>query len=460
MSTQWYDSQKNNLRLSTMTIRSLSAISLVVLVVVGRWLDNIKRRWYVLDPESLHELAKSAVAAASSPNDTAGMIQHIVTNLTNTYSPSQIKLNRDSKEWVFNNAGGAMGAMYIIHASITEYLIIFGTPLGTEGHSGVHTSDDYFNILVGEEWAFAPGSLEMERYTAGMVNYMSRGTAKQYKMHRGCFALEYARGWIPPMLPFGFIDTFTSTLDFFSLYDTCLDLWYDPEIYILNLSMTFNLSKWNIGAIALLCLVVLARWLDHVKDRWYVFDPDFLHELAQSAVASAFSPNDTAGMIDHIVTNLTSTYASSQVKLNHDSTEWVLSNAGGAMGSMRILHASITEYLIIFGTPLGTEGHSGILSADDYFHILVGEQWAFAPGSFEMERYTAGTVHFLPRGVTKQYKMHRGCFALEYARGWIPPMLPFGLADTLTSTLDFFTLYHTARITAREVLRNLFVGKI
>jgi C-8 sterol isomerase len=87
-----------------------------------------------------------------------------------------------------------MGAMYIIHASITEYLIIFGTPLGTEGHSGIHTADDYFNILVGEQWAFKPGQLEMERYTPGMVHLMPRGVAKQYKMHEGCWALEYARG--------------------------------------------------------------------------------------------------------------------------------------------------------------------------------------------------------------------------------------------------------------------------
>lgn len=163
-------------------------------------------RWYVLDPPFLHELARDAIAA--SPDDTQGMIQHIITNLTTTFpqASNQIALNADSSEWVFNNAGGAMGAMYIIHASITEYLIIFGTPLGTEGHSGLHTADDYFHILVGEQWAFEPGALEMERYKAGDVHLLPRGTAKQYKMHEGCFAMEYARGM--PLLHT--VDTMTS----------------------------------------------------------------------------------------------------------------------------------------------------------------------------------------------------------------------------------------------------------
>jgi len=216
--------------------------------------------------------------------------------------------------------------------------------------------------------------------------------------------------------------------------------------------------KWATRLTALLLFVATCGWLDMIKHRWYVFDPTSLHELAKAAIGA--SPNNTAGMIEHIVTNLTATYPSTQIKINTDSSEWVFNNAGGAMGAMYIIHASITEYLIIFGTPLGTEGHTGLHTADDYFNILVGEQWAFRPGALEMERYPAGTVHFLPRGTAKQYKMHEGCFALEYARGWIPLMLPFGFADTITSTLDIPTFYNTARVTGREMLRNLLIGKI
>lgn len=218
------------------------------------------------------------------------------------------------------------------------------------------------------------------------------------------------------------------------------------------------------GSIIFLTVAGFA-YLDSIRDNFYVFDHKFLHALAQDAVKT--HGNATARIIDHILSNLTETYAvtdGSRPKLalqtNTSPENWVLNNAGGAMGAMLIIHASVTEYLIIFGTPLGTEGHTGRHTADDYFNILVGEQWAFAAGGLEKEVYAPGDVHHLPRGNVKQYKMHEGCWALEYARGWIPPMLPFGLADILFSTLDFPTFYHTARITARETIKNLLIGKL
>lgn len=39
-------------------------------------------------------------------------------------------------QWVFVNAGGWMGSMCLLHASLTEYVLLFGTAVDTAGHSG------------------------------------------------------------------------------------------------------------------------------------------------------------------------------------------------------------------------------------------------------------------------------------------------------------------------------------
>ncbi|GAA5976935.1 hypothetical protein JCM11641_002202 [Rhodosporidiobolus odoratus] len=243
-------------------------------------------------------------------------------------------------------------------------------------------------------------------------------------------------------------------------------------------------NKWSLRRLLAYGAILAALsgvWgvLENVKSRWYIFDPTSLHNVCKDALA--LHGNDTVSVVSHIITSLQQTHPSYTINPSFSSTpllsspethsilpesytpnerEWVWNNAGGAMGTMFIIHASITEYLIVFGTPLGTEGHTGRHTADDYFNILKGEQWASKAGALEMERYVAGDVHHLVRGEVKQYKFHEGGFALEYARGWIPLMLPFGFADTFFSTLDLPTLYHTVRITGREMIGNLLHGKI
>ena len=85
---------------------------LAALVGFYNYFEARLERFYIFDPSHLHELSQRAIAAHGE--DTRGVVNYIVAELEQKVPSTHI--NKD-EEWVFNNAGGAMGAMYIIHAS-------------------------------------------------------------------------------------------------------------------------------------------------------------------------------------------------------------------------------------------------------------------------------------------------------------------------------------------------------
>jgi C-8 sterol isomerase len=96
------------------SFRNLSflAVFLALFSAVYSFLDARLDQFYIFDPEHLHELSQRAIKTHGE--DTRSIVNFIVSELETEVGAEHLNLE---EEWVFNNAGGAMGAMYIIHAS-------------------------------------------------------------------------------------------------------------------------------------------------------------------------------------------------------------------------------------------------------------------------------------------------------------------------------------------------------
>lgn len=110
----------------------LSVLFLLCHRLYSHWNARLDE-FYIFNPSHLHSLSQQAIHAHG--NDTAEVVRFIVDHLRDDelvgpYINGKVLAREEGNdgEWFFNNAGGAMGAMYVIHASITEYLIIFGIP--------------------------------------------------------------------------------------------------------------------------------------------------------------------------------------------------------------------------------------------------------------------------------------------------------------------------------------------
>jgi ERG2 and Sigma1 receptor like protein len=184
----------------------------------------------------------------------------------------------------------------------------------------------------------------------------------------------------------------------------------------------------------------------------YIFNPDELHAVARRAVG--LKSRDAA--CAQIISDLRQRFP----KHVTADTPWLFNNAGGAMGQMKLLHCSLSEYILIFNTPIGTEGHSGRYATEVWDFMIDGEMWCYHPGEFERTVFKPGDAAYLGEDKVKGYAVPSHAMMLEYARGPIPTMLPFGLSDTVFSTLDHRTVGQTIYHYGRLVVGQLLQGKI
>ncbi len=184
----------------------------------------------------------------------------------------------------------------------------------------------------------------------------------------------------------------------------------------------------------------------------YLFDPKLLHDIARRHVGL---PHEK--MVRGITAELARLYP------GHVETRenWLFNLAGGCKGIMTILHASLSEYVLIYGTPIGSQGFSGRYLMDVYDYMLSGELAAFTEESFrEPALYYAGDLALLRRWQVKTFKLSAGSWMVEYGRGIIPASFPFALGDAAFSCVDLVTIAKTLWIYGKLVLKELCQGKV
>uniref|UniRef100_A0A8C5PFJ4 Sigma non-opioid intracellular receptor 1 n=1 Tax=Leptobrachium leishanense TaxID=445787 RepID=A0A8C5PFJ4_9ANUR len=198
------------------------------------------------------------------------------------------------------------------------------------------------------------------------------------------------------------------------------------------------------AALAVLAVLVqgLRVWL---SSKSYIFSR---HQIA--GLAKEHSGLDYEVAFSKIIIELRKKYPGHI--LPDEDLQWVFVNAGGWMGSMCLLHASLTEYVLLFGTAMDTSGHSGRYWAEISDTILAGTFRQWKEGTTKSEIFYPGDTIVHEVGEATAVQWSAGTWMVEYGRGFIPSTLGFVLSDTFFSTQDFITFFYTIRVYSKTLL--------
>ncbi len=166
----------------------------------------------------------------------------------------------------------------------------------------------------------------------------------------------------------------------------------------------------------------------------YVFDPEVVHACAMKCLGL-----QKPRMFDVFADELGRRYPN----VLDVGQPWIYSIAGGAMIQMKLYFASLHEYIMIWGTPIGSDGHSGRHLTGFWDTVIDGEMWYYGEGQFEKSVYRPGDRVYVGPGQARAMNFKNGVWAVEYARGVIPYSIPFGIADELLSCFDWVTAAQT-----------------
>jgi sigma non-opioid intracellular receptor len=184
----------------------------------------------------------------------------------------------------------------------------------------------------------------------------------------------------------------------------------------------------------------------------YKIDPDVLHSVAQQVVGLGLEGGELIARTDEL---LAGEYPD---LIDPAPGRWVGSKAGGILGKVRFLYFSPREYIVVFGSPTGTQGFSGRYKhVDIHKFLLAGRIDSYDLGSDDtvaLPPLLPGEHTCLERGHARGLTIAPGSWHLEYGRGAVATTLPFAMVDTLLVSLEFESVRRSTVEFAKLVRRR------
>jgi sigma non-opioid intracellular receptor len=183
----------------------------------------------------------------------------------------------------------------------------------------------------------------------------------------------------------------------------------------------------------------------------YKIDPDDLQEIAAQV---AGLPLENGELIARATEMLAAKYPD---LISVEPGRWVGNTSGGILGKVRFLYFTPREYVVIFGSPSGTQGFSGRYKrVEIHKYLLAGRIDSF---DLESDQTVAATLlpgeHArLEKGQVKGLTIHPGSWHIEYGRGAVVTTLPFAMTETLLVSLEFASMRRSAAEFVKMVNRR------
>ena len=85
------------------------------------------------------------------------------------------------------------------------------------------------------------------------------------------------------------------------------------------------------------------------------------------------------------------------------------------------------------------------------------KQWREG-GSLDVDHFVKGDTVYHDPGVVTGVQWTAGTVMVEYGRGFIPSSLPFALADSIFSAVDFYNVYKIFKAYGLALLNEIMLG--